>query len=547
MAQDLKADGFAQAATVHSELFRLKNGRTRWDSRTLVVVDEAAMLDSRVTGELLAEAKRSGAKLVLAGDDRQLASIDFAVGDRVQFTDTLKAAKIYNGNAGTISGVDAASGTVRVRLDGAGGQGREVTWSASAFAGFRHGYAGTIYKGQGKTLDHTYLLHSHHWRQASSYVALTRQRETATIFVATETARDAKQLAWQMARVEVRSASVAWATADEVPATQAEVRRQRDGQAQGTDGALTRALEPGHASAKDEPVRTAKRQRQPDAPRHDTDVWTSDADASPWLIPPRVSPDGRDSLGRGIDPDSIAFVVSGDAAVRRERDALRDTLRGGYRDPDEAYDRLSELLRTDGATSVARRFSSDPGQLGELRGRTGWLAGRAAREERARAERVLEAVGPAVSRMAEAETRAAQSYRGAVEARLAAEATGVPQLSERAQAALAGVANAKDDAAKAKAWTAIGKSEGVAREIDDLRTAVAKRFGDDGVRTMLRGEWRGTGPYEGDGSVATEHRVAAAEVARAVATATSGEMAADRQEQTERLAQGQSQRAGLRP
>jgi hypothetical protein len=35
-----------------------------------------------------------------------------------------------------------------------------ITWLASEFEGFRHGYAGTIYKGQGKTLDHTYLLHA---------------------------------------------------------------------------------------------------------------------------------------------------------------------------------------------------------------------------------------------------------------------------------------------------------------------------------------------------------------------------------------------------
>ena len=55
---------------------RLKNGRTSWDRRTVVVVDEAAMLDSRVTGELLAEARRAGAKVILAGDDRQLASIE---------------------------------------------------------------------------------------------------------------------------------------------------------------------------------------------------------------------------------------------------------------------------------------------------------------------------------------------------------------------------------------------------------------------------------------------------------------------------------------
>jgi ATP-dependent exoDNAse (exonuclease V) alpha subunit len=32
-----------------------------------------------------------------------------------------------------------------------------VTWSANEFEGFRHGYAGTIYKAQGKTLDRTYL------------------------------------------------------------------------------------------------------------------------------------------------------------------------------------------------------------------------------------------------------------------------------------------------------------------------------------------------------------------------------------------------------
>ena len=46
VAQDLKADGFTEAGTAHAALFRLKNGRTRWDRRTVVIVDEAAMLDS---------------------------------------------------------------------------------------------------------------------------------------------------------------------------------------------------------------------------------------------------------------------------------------------------------------------------------------------------------------------------------------------------------------------------------------------------------------------------------------------------------------------
>ncbi len=67
-----------------------------------------------------------------------------------------------------------------------------MVWSASEFGGFRHGYAGTMYKDQGKMLDHTYLYHTQHWRQAASYIALTRQRESATIFVARETAKNVK-------------------------------------------------------------------------------------------------------------------------------------------------------------------------------------------------------------------------------------------------------------------------------------------------------------------------------------------------------------------
>jgi hypothetical protein len=50
----------------------------------------------------------------------------------------------------------------------------------------------SIYKGQGETLDHTYLQHSHHRRSSSSYVAVTGQRESAKVFVATDTARDAR-------------------------------------------------------------------------------------------------------------------------------------------------------------------------------------------------------------------------------------------------------------------------------------------------------------------------------------------------------------------
>ena len=61
---------------MHAALFALKNGRTEWGRGTVAIVDEAAMLDARITGELLAVACQSRSKLILAGDDRQLASIE---------------------------------------------------------------------------------------------------------------------------------------------------------------------------------------------------------------------------------------------------------------------------------------------------------------------------------------------------------------------------------------------------------------------------------------------------------------------------------------
>jgi Ti-type conjugative transfer relaxase TraA len=326
VAQDMRNDGFGRAATVHSELFALNNNRTSWNRRTVVMVDEAAMLDTKVMAMVTAHAQEAGAKLILAGDDRQLSSIDrggmfgalkdrygaaeltevkrqhkiderraaemmaegnfhdalgiyeqkgairwtrtqgearaalieqwakdsaaapgksrfvfaytnddvnqlnaalrevrkgrgelgddhafktahgraaFATGDRIQFTGSDKKAGLMNGAAGSIEKIEGSA--ITLKLDGR--QGQKITFDAATFDQFRHGYAGTIYRGQGRTLDQTYLYHSEHWRSASSYVALTRHRDKAELFVARNTAADVKQLARQMGRVDDRRAA----------------------------------------------------------------------------------------------------------------------------------------------------------------------------------------------------------------------------------------------------------------------------------------------------------------------------------------------------
>lgn len=326
VAEDMRNDGFSHASTIHAELFALGNGRTAWTRQTAVIVDEAAMVETTIMALVTAWAAEAGAKLILAGDDRQLSSINrggmfgvlkdrygaatlsevkrqyknderrasemmaegnfhdalgiyeqkgaihwtrtqpearallvaqwakdsaaqpdktrfvfaytnedvarlnaalrdirkakgelgqdhmlptahgrhnFAIGDRIQFTANDKSAGITNGFTARIEAIEGTYLTVR--LDGP--KPATVDFDAAAFDEFRHGYAGTIYRGQGKTLDQTYLYHSEHWRSAASYVALTRHRDKTEIFVARNTAKDLDTLARQMARTDERRAA----------------------------------------------------------------------------------------------------------------------------------------------------------------------------------------------------------------------------------------------------------------------------------------------------------------------------------------------------
>ena len=326
VAKDLKSVGFSHAATIHSEVFALQHGRRNWSDKTVIIVDEAAMIDTKLMNVVVGEAARVGAKLILAGDDRQLPSIDrgglftvlkreygaaelkevrrqqrpeerrassllaegkfeealglydrkgairwsdtfgdareklaaqwaqdsaarpdatrmvfaytndevaklnvvlrrvrrargelgpdhelatsygrcaFAVGDQIQFTGTEKRAEIINGAMGRIERIEGT--TLSVKL--AGGTGALITVDTATFGQFRHGYAGTVYRGQGQTFDETYLLYSPHWRATAGYVALTRHRQKTALFVSRTLAGDVTQLARQMARREERRAA----------------------------------------------------------------------------------------------------------------------------------------------------------------------------------------------------------------------------------------------------------------------------------------------------------------------------------------------------
>ncbi|MGI4807636.1 MAG: hypothetical protein ACRYF2_05965, partial [Janthinobacterium lividum] len=150
------------------------------------------------------------------------------------------------------------------------------------------------------------------------------------------------------------------------------------------------------------------------------------------------------------------------------------------------------------------QIAGDPTQFGELRGKVGWFVSAASKEERARAERVVQAVPDSLHRVHETESFARQGYVQSVQAQQARDATEIPGLSKAALAVLEGVREARllaelprdgedYDARQRRKEATVGAvwHEGradwrVAGELDGFMAAVRQRLGEEGERAALR-------------------------------------------------------------
>ena len=95
----------------------------------------------------------------------------FASGDRVMFLQNERGLGVKNGTLGTIEQVSAQSMTVRTD------DGRSVRFDLKDYNRIDHGYAATIHKAQGMTVDRTHVLATPGMDAHGSYVALSRHRD----------------------------------------------------------------------------------------------------------------------------------------------------------------------------------------------------------------------------------------------------------------------------------------------------------------------------------------------------------------------------------
>ena len=109
------------------------------------------------------------------GDDVRLTvergERSFASGDRVMFLQNERGLGVKNGTLGTIEQVSERS--MSVRTD----DGRSVSFDLKDYNRIDHGYAATIHKAQGMTVDRTHVLATPGLDAHGSYVALSRHRD----------------------------------------------------------------------------------------------------------------------------------------------------------------------------------------------------------------------------------------------------------------------------------------------------------------------------------------------------------------------------------
>ena len=105
----------------------------------------------------------------------------FAKGDRILFTRNDKSIGVKNGMLGTVT--KTTRNQITVNLDNEDGQRRTITINPNTYRAFDHGYAVTIHKSQGATVDRSYVFASRTMDEPLTYVAMTRHRDSMKLYL----------------------------------------------------------------------------------------------------------------------------------------------------------------------------------------------------------------------------------------------------------------------------------------------------------------------------------------------------------------------------
>jgi hypothetical protein len=150
----------------------------RWDRDRQAAPDCSRIILTHTNAEVRALNEAARERMREAGDlgDDVRVTVErgersLAAGDRVMFLQNERGLGVKNGTLGTIEQVSEQY--MSVRTD----DGRDVSFDLKNYDRIDHGYAATIHKAQGMTVDRTYVLATPGLDAHGSYVALSRHRD----------------------------------------------------------------------------------------------------------------------------------------------------------------------------------------------------------------------------------------------------------------------------------------------------------------------------------------------------------------------------------
>ena len=157
----------------------------RWDRERQAAPDATRLILTHTNAEVreLNELARTRLRAAGALGDDVAVQLDrgertFAPGDRVMFLKNERSLGVKNGTLGVLE--QASPERLAVRLD----DGRSVAFDLKDYAHLDHGYAATVHKAQGVTVDRAHVLATPGMDRHAAYVAMSRHRDRLDVHYA---------------------------------------------------------------------------------------------------------------------------------------------------------------------------------------------------------------------------------------------------------------------------------------------------------------------------------------------------------------------------
>lgn len=402
----------------------------------------------------------------------------FAVGDQVVFLRNEGSLGVKNGMIGKV--MEAAPRRFVAEI-GEGSDRQRVEVDQRFYRNVDHGYATTIHKAQGATVDRVKVLATLSLDRHLTYVAMTRHREDVALYYGRRSFGFNGGLIAVLSRLRPKETTLDYAAG----------RFYREALCFASNRGLhivqvARTLVRDRIRwtlrQKDKVVGLARRLQAVGAKLGLVNTNSSTVTPTKKEAPPMVA--GVTTFPKSI-VDTVEDKILADPALKKQWEDVSARFHLVFADPETAFKATAmDAMLKDPATAAATlaRLGAKPESFGALRGKTGLLAAKADKQQRERAEANVPALTRDIERYlrlrAEAEHKHETEER-AIRHRVSID---IPALSRDARRVLERVRDAIERNDLPAALEFALEDRMVKADIDGFSKAVAERFGD---RTFL--------------------------------------------------------------